>query len=79
MWAYQLPPSRKSIRASGIVKPFGADHICRCAGVLHISKTRARGASKIRTISSCVAAAPPACALLAFLWATLFLLRLQLT
>src|SRR5258708_2579770 len=43
-----LPPARTSISQVGIVKPRGPHHRIKCCGSVQASKTRLRGASKIR-------------------------------
>src|ERR1700757_84017 len=46
------PPGRTSIRPEIGVKPRGPHQRARCSGLVHILKTRWRGASKIRVMTS---------------------------
>src|SRR3954451_4342718 len=46
------PPGRNSIWGVGNVKPAGPHQCTRCSGLLHVSNTSARGASKTRVMRS---------------------------
>src|SRR5947209_18067855 len=48
----QVPPERKSISASGTVKPSGLNHRFICSAVLHALKTSRRGATNVREMTS---------------------------
>src|SRR5207247_10271919 len=47
-----FPPGRASNSTSGMPTPFGPHHFCRCSGCVNTSKTRSRGASKTRSMTS---------------------------
>src|SRR5262249_27634993 len=46
------PPGRTSIAQAGMVKPFGPHHCTRRPGPVQVLKTRRRGASKTRVMTS---------------------------
>src|SRR5262249_27461858 len=69
MWMRQVPPGRTSSWTSGLVKSFGPHHWAICSGCVQVLKTRARGALKIRVMTSSrssvgVASAKPLIAIL---------------
>src|SRR6266571_638665 len=47
-----FPPGRASNSATGMPTIFGPHHFCRCSGCVNTSKTRSRGASKTRSMTS---------------------------
>src|SRR5206468_3492276 len=47
-----FPPGRASNSARGMPTPIGPHHFCRCSGCVNTSKTRSRGASKTRSMTS---------------------------
>src|SRR5437773_8290274 len=47
-----FPLGRASNSARGFPTPFGPHHFCRCSGCVNTSKTRSRGASKTRSMTS---------------------------
>src|SRR5436190_13280953 len=47
-----FPPGRASNSATALLTPFGPHHFCRCSGCVNTSKTRSRGASKTRSMTS---------------------------
>src|SRR5206468_6299955 len=46
------PPGRPSNSAIKLPTIFGPHHFCRCSGCVNTSKTRSRGASKMRSTTS---------------------------
>src|SRR5215216_5965649 len=46
------PPTRKSMSAIGIVKPFGPYQFLKCSGLVHICQMRSMFASKVRSITT---------------------------
>src|SRR2546422_7761937 len=46
------PPGRPSNSAIRLPTIFGPHHFCRCSGCVNTSKTRSRGASKTRSMTS---------------------------
>src|SRR2546425_9273178 len=48
----KAPPGRTSILQEGVVKPCGPHQRTRRSGSVHALKTRARGASKTRSMTS---------------------------
>src|SRR6266550_1681094 len=47
-----FPLGRASNSARGMPTPIGPHHFCRCSGCVNTSKTRSRGASKTRSMTS---------------------------
>src|SRR5678816_1765826 len=47
-----FPPGRGSNSARGMTTIFGPHHFCTCSGSVNTSKTRSRGASNTRSITS---------------------------
>src|SRR6266576_7280576 len=47
-----FPPGRESNSARGMPTPIGPHHFCTCSGWVNTSKTRSRGASKTRSMTS---------------------------
>src|SRR5207247_10754420 len=47
-----FPPGRASNSARGMPTPIGPHHFCRCSRCVNTSKTRSRGASKTRSLTS---------------------------
>src|SRR6266576_6678620 len=47
-----FPPGRASNSARGMPTPIGPHHFCTCSGRVNTSKTRSRGASKTRSMTS---------------------------
>src|SRR5205809_2659037 len=68
-----FPPGRASNSTSGMPTPFGPHHFCRCSGCVNTSKTRSRGASKTRSMTSSLTGISTALSLAA----TALLLQLQ--
>src|SRR5437667_8843163 len=69
------PPGRTSISQTGFVKPFGPHHFATCTGSVQALNTSARGASKMRVMTT----VRSACfALMSFLSATFPLLLFDL-
>src|SRR4051812_11142749 len=52
MHTWRVPPTCTSILATGMVAPGGPYQDLKCSGSVHISQTRATGASKIRSITT---------------------------
>src|ERR1700686_10325 len=69
----QEPPGRRSNLHDGRVKPRGPYQWSRCSGSVQALKTRLRGASKVRSISSTRSADSVAALLLASIFLLLFL------
>src|SRR5918995_7039490 len=72
----QAPPGWWAPSQWVIVKPRGADHRTRCSRSVHALKTRLKGASKMRVMTSSRSAVPAAA--LAFFAAMSLPLHLQL-
>src|SRR5262249_58541291 len=52
MQTRRVPPTRTSIRASGMAAPAGPYHAAKCSGSVHIRQTRSTGASTVRSITT---------------------------